>query len=312
MEVVRLDRARPERWPAPAVAVGNLDGVHRGHQALVAAAVEEAAALDGTSVVLTFEPHPSRVLRPERAPAPLMTLEQKAEVLAGLGVARLAVLEFTRGVPQQPAEEFARGILGAGLGARAVVVGSNFRFGRGRAGDAPLLERLGAETGFRVRCLEPVRHEDRPISSTRVREALEAGDVAGATALLGRRYFVDGSVVPGDGRGRTLGFPTANLDLVNEFLPALGVYACWARTLDDLAAPAWPAAVNVGRRPTFAGRRTGVEAHLIGFAGDLYGRRLRVEFLQRLREERRFAGPGPLREQIEADLAQARRVLRAP
>ena len=307
----RISRGRRVAWPAPAVAVGNFDGVHRGHQALVAAAVEEARGLGGTAAVLTFDPHPSRVLFPERAASALMTLAQKAEVLAAHGIEHVAVLEFTRELAGRTAEEFAREVLLGTLAARSVVVGPDFRFGRGRGGDAPALAALGAQLGFGVRIVDPVLDGGERVSSTRIREALEVGGVARAAELLGRRYFVDGRVVEGDQRGRTLGFPTANLDVENETIPAAGVYACWCRVLDAAAEP-HPAAVNIGRRPTFDGVRTTVEAHLLGFEGDLYGRRLRLEFVDRLRAEQRFDGPEALRQQIHADVAAARAVLRAP
>jgi riboflavin kinase/FMN adenylyltransferase len=308
MEVVRLDPDQPLRWPAPVVAVGNLDGVHRGHQALVAGVLGEARRLRGTAVVLTFDPHPARVLAPERAPSALMTLEQKAEVLAALGVDRLAVLAFSPALARLTADQFVRDVLGTALGARVVAVGADFRFGHGRQGDASLLEELGARLGFGVLCLPPVMVGGTPVSSTRVREALEQGDAAAAAELLGRPHFVDGTVVKGEGRGRTIGFPTANLDPVNETLPGNGVYAAWAH-VDHEATPR-PAAVNVGRRPTFDGQATTVEAHLIGWSGDLYGRALRLAFVERLRPERRFEGVEALRAQIADDLVQARTLLR--
>lgn len=311
MEVVRLDSRGPRGWPEAALAVGNFDGVHRGHQALVALAVRDARTAGGTSVVLTFDPHPSRVLSPDRAPSSLMTLEQKAEVLAGLGVDRLAVLPFTVELSRQEPEEFARQVLQRTLAARVVVVGSSFRFGRGRAGDLAMLRRLGEQLGFKVHGLRPVMARGGPISSTRIREALSRGAVEAASDFLGRRFFVDGVVVRGEGRGRTLGIPTANFDLVNETVPGAGVYACWCRVLGDGSA-ARPAAVNVGHRPTFGGGVTTVEAHLLDYEGDLYGRRLRVEFAERLREERAFPGPEALVAQIRSDLGEARRVLRAP
>jgi len=310
MDVVRIDPERPVRWPSPVVAVGNLDRVHRGHKALVAAAVGEARRRAGTAVVLTFDPHPARVLAPERAPLALMTLDQKAEVLASLGIDRLAVLPFTPALARLPADHFVRDVLANGLGAQVVVVGNSFRFGQGRAGDTALLQRLGVRLGFDVVTLAPVLLGGAPVSSTRVREALLAGDVEEAAALLGRRHFVDGTVVAGDARGRTIGFPTANLEPVNETLPGHGVYACWARLGGEEGAR--KAAVNVGRRPTVAGRTVTVEAHLIDFAGDLYGRALRLEFAKRLRPERKFAGLEALAAQIQADLAQARDLLHSP
>lgn len=312
MEIVRLDTLASHGWPQAAATVGNFDGVHRGHQALVAVAVEEARAGGGTSLVLTFDPHPSRVLSPERAPAALMTVEQKAEVLAPLGVDRLAVLPFTWELSRKSPEEFARLVLHGAVGARVVVVGSNFRFGLNRAGDLEALKRLGAEMGFRVHGIEPLLHEGAPISSTRIREALARGAVEGAWEMLGRRYFVDGTVVPGAGRGKTLGIPTANLDPVNETLPGGGVYAGWCRLLRPAAAEPLRAVVNVGRRPTFGGGRITVEAHLLDFDGGLYGRSLRLEFERRLREERRFPAAEALREQILLDIAEARGILERP
>jgi riboflavin kinase / FMN adenylyltransferase len=311
MEVVRLDSLEPRGWPEAALAVGNFDGVHRGHQALVALAVRDARAAGGTSVVLTFDPHPSRVLSPDRAPASLMTLEQKAEILSGLGVDRLAVLPFTVELSRCEPEEFARKVLQRALGARVVVVGSSFRFGRDRAGDLATLRRLGDELGFRVHGLRPVIARGGPISSTRIREALSRGAVDAARDFLGRRFVVDGVVVKGEGRGRQIGIPTANLQVLNETVPGGGVYACWCRIL-GADTPPRPAAVNIGRRPTFGGGLTTVEAHLLDFEGDLYGRTLRLEFQERLREERAFPGAEALVAQIRSDLGEARRVLSAP
>ena len=306
MEQVRLDTLSPRGWPAVSVTVGNFDGVHRGHQALVGEAVSAAREASGTAVVLTFDPHPSRVLSPERALTSLMTVEQKAEVLAGLGADRLAVLPFTREVSEKSPEAFAREVLAHALGARQVVVGTNFRFGRGREGDVAGLTALGGSLGFAVRAVEPVWHREGPISSSRVREALARGEVAPAREMLGRPFFVDGVVTRGEGRGRGLGIPTANLDVVNETLPRAGVYACRVGLPDGAE---WSAVANLGRRPTFGGEATTLEAHLLDFEGDLYGHRLRMAFLERLRDERRFPGPDALVAQIRADIAEARRTL---
>jgi riboflavin kinase/FMN adenylyltransferase len=308
MEVVRLDHLSPRGWPAPAVTVGNFDGVHRGHQALVRVAVEDARSAAGTAVVLTFDPHPSRVLSPDRAPSALMTLEQKAETLAGLGIGRLAVLPFTRELAARSPAEFARSVLAEALGARLVVVGSNFRFGHGRSGDLETLTALGQDLGFRVHGVPPLLQDGAPISSTRIREAVFRGAVDAVVPLLGRRFFVDGRVVSGAGRGRQLGIPTANLDVVNETLPDRGVYACFCR-VGGGQGPLREAVVNLGRRPTFGGGETTLEAHLLDFQGDLYGQILRVEFVLRLREERPFAGVPALLEQIRRDIEEARRVL---
>jgi riboflavin kinase/FMN adenylyltransferase len=309
MEIVRLGSLAPRGWREPAVTVGNFDGVHRGHQALVAAAVAEARLLGGTAIALTFDPHPSRVLSPDRAPRALMTVEQKAEILDALGAERLAVLPFTRELSHESPEDFARLVLEEALAARVVVVGSGFRFGHRRSGDVALLTALGRRMGFRVVAMDPVLHEGAPISSTRIREALARADVEAAAELLGRPFFVDGTVVRGAGRGRTLGIPTANLDLVNETLPGRGVYACRCHGRGAGEPGPWDAVVNVGRRPTFGGGETTVEAHLLDYEGDLYGRTLRVEFWELLRDERSFRGPEALVAQIRDDIAHARTVL---
>jgi riboflavin kinase/FMN adenylyltransferase len=288
------------------VAVGNFDGVHRGHQALVAAAVSAAEAAAGTPVVLTFDPHPARVLTPGAAPSALMTLEQKAEALGRLGVRALAVLPFTAAVAAEGPGEFADSVLRRALGANTIVVGTNFRFGRGRAGDTGMLRGLG----FTVVEVAPVVRGGARVSSSRIREALATGEVAEAAALLGRRYFVEGPVVSGDGRGRRLGIPTANVASRNETLPALGVYAAWAWPAER--SPAVPAVVNVGRRPTFGGGDVSVEAHLLDYDGDLYGRTLTLAFAHRIRGERAFAGPEALVARIREDIAAARGRLPAP
>lgn len=311
MEICRLDGPEPRQWSAAAVTVGNFDGVHLGHQALAAAVVEEARRSQGTAVVLTFDPHPSRILSPDRAPSALMTLDQKAEVLRDLGIDCLAVLPFSLALARKTAREFAQEVVQQALRARVVVVGANFRFGRHRSGDVTLLGQLGLELGFAVRGLPPVLHEGAAVSSTRIREALARGEVENARVMLGRPYFVEGRVVHGEGRGRTLGIPTANLAPSNETLPGNGVYACRA-TATDAGDLSLLAVVNIGRQPTFGGSETTLEAHLLAFEGDLYGRRLRVAFEARLREECRFASPEDLVVQIRSDIAEAQRLLVSP
>jgi riboflavin kinase/FMN adenylyltransferase len=309
VQLVRLERSSRFNWPWPALTVGNFDGVHRAHQVLLEAARARAAAQHGTAAALTFDPHPATVVDPLRAPRALMTLEQKAEVMAALGMDVLAVLPFGPERAVQSAEDFARDVLKEQLGARAVVVGSSFRFGRGRTGDAALLSQLGLTLGFEVTAVPAVEYEGTPISSTRVRQALASGKVEEAGVLLGRLFSVDGRVVRGEGRGRTLGFPTANLDLLNQTLPARGVYAAWCRLLDGEVGGRWPAVVNLGHRPTFGGRDATVEVHLLEQQRDLYGRLVRVEFAAFLRDERPFAGPQALVEQIGRDVERARALL---
>jgi riboflavin kinase/FMN adenylyltransferase len=236
-----------------------------------------------------------------------MTVEQKADVLSGLGVDKLALLPFTRELSSREPEDFAREILAEALGARRVVLGSNFRFGRGRRGDVPLLVRLGRDLGFDVFAVEPLWHDGAPISSSRIREALARGAVGPARELLGRAFFVDGEVVRGEERGRKLGIPTVNLALRNEALLRPGVYAGFATILGDDVQHL--AVANLGRRPTFGGGETTLEAHLLDFDGDLYGRSMRLAFREFLRDERRFDGPEALVRQIRDDIATARRVL---
>jgi riboflavin kinase/FMN adenylyltransferase len=310
MRRLRLQSFEPLGWPEPAVTVGNFDGVHLGHQALARTIVEEVGRSGGTAVALSFEPHPSVVLAPDRAPATLTTVDQKGELLGDLGVERLALIPFTREFSDLPPEEFARKVLRDCLRARLVAVGTGFRFGRGRGGDLDLLRRLGADWGVEVRGVLPVLHEGTAISSSRIREALARGALVAVNAMLGRRFFVDGVVVAGDGRGRGLGFPTANLEAYNETFPGSGVYAGFCRELHGASSP-WPAVVNIGHRPTFGGGRRTAEAHLLDYSGDLYGRSMRWEFEARLRDERRFSGAGELAAQIRLDIATARRALLA-
>lgn len=269
----------------------------------------EAVRARGHAVVLTFDPHPARVLNPRFAPTALMTLEQKAEVLGSLGVDRLVVLPFTQALAQTSAEDFSRLVLHDALGATRVVVGEGFRFGRGRSGDVGALRGFGATLGFEVRCVPPVFDDGAPISSSRIRELLAVGDVRRAAALLGRRFYVDGLVVRGAGRGRGLGIPTANVAARNATLPAEGVYAC--RVRPGMQAPR-PAVANLGRRPTFGDGPSALEAHLLDFDADLYGQELRVEFVERLRGERTFPTASALVAQVRQDVAAARAVLEKP
>jgi len=290
-----------------AVTIGNFDGLHRGQQALVAHVVRRAAELGGPAVVLTFDPHPLAVLAPARVPARLTSDRQRAERLAALGVDLLWRVPFTAEFALWPPERFVRELLVERLGARAVAVGSRFAFGHERAGDVALLARLGAELGFAVTGVEEHADADGAVSSTRIRAAVAAGEVEAATALLGRPYAVDGSVVHGDQTGRRIGWPTANVAPADprQLLPAAGVYA--ARLAPVREAGSWAGVANLGVRPTRGGSGlTTLEIHLFDFEGDLYGRAVELSFERRLRAERRFDGFDALREQIACDAAEAR------
>lgn len=287
------------------VAPGNYDGVHAGHRALIQAARELAG--DGVGVtVMTFNPHPAVLLAPERAPALLTTIERRIELLRGAGADRVEVATFDEAFAAQSPDEFVEDLVGR-LGARGVVVGPDFRFGKGRAGDIEVLRSAGASMGFAVRVVDPVLRGGEVVSSTRIRRCLREGRVEDATELLGRVHDSSGVVVEGDRRGRTIGFPTANLACDPVLLPADGVYAVVGRAPGG---ELLTGVANLGVRPTFAAGRS-VEVHLFDFDGDLYGRTLRVGFVGRLRGEQKFDGLDALKAQIASDAERARRLLAA-
>lgn len=294
-----------------AVAIGNFDGVHRGHQAVLALARAEAAALDAPLGVVTFEPHPRAFFDPGCAGFRLTTADSRARRLAELGVEQLYELPFNAELAALSAEEFVREVLAGGLRVRAVVAGSDFRFGRGRAGDVGLLARMGPALGFSV-VAAPLLAEGGAVSSTAVRAAMEAGDIDAAARLLGRWPRIEGVVEHGDARGRELGFPTANLALDGLHMPRFGIYAGLAETLDGPHRGRWPAAVSIGVRPTFGGGAAPkLEAHLLDFSGDLYGATLSVALVAWLRPELRFDGVAPLVAQMAVDVEETRRRLAA-
>ncbi|MFI5319171.1 MAG: bifunctional riboflavin kinase/FAD synthetase [Myxococcota bacterium] len=296
--------------PRCVLTAGNFDGVHLGHQRIMQTVTSRAHALGGTALVYTFDPHPRRVLAPERAPTLLTTLEEKLELLEALGVDAVVVEPFDLAFAQQGAERFVRDILHARMRPVEVYVGYDFHFGRDREGSMRTLTELGPHLGFAVTIIPEVKLGDRDVNSTRVRELLASGEVDSAAELLGRSYRVRGAVAKGDQRGRTIGFPTLNLASENEILPCVGVYACHVRFLDDgdPGPERWFGAVaNVGRRPTVKENDpVAVEAHLFDFAADAYGRRIEVAFEARLRGEQRFPSLDALRAQIARDSEAAR------
>lgn len=306
MDVIHFpDDARPARWAQPVLALGNFDGLHRGHLKIVERIERSAADRAGTSVVMTFDPHPPRVLRPDKAPRLLMTKAQKLEALARAGVQGAAVVRFTHEMSQWEPEVFVRTVLVEWLRVAEVWVGADFLFGRDRSGNFSLLRSLGLQWGFRAEKIDPVRYKDFIVSSTRIRRLVSEGRVDEAGALLGRHYSVDGVVVEGARRGREIGFPTANLASDNELMPPNGVYA----TTVSLDGRVYPSVTNVGTRPTFGDEAAvSVETHLMGQSMDLYGRTLRLGFVQRLRDERKFPDLEALQDQIAADVRRATRL----
>jgi len=305
----------PADWGRSVVAVGVFDGVHRGHQAVVRAAVRVAERLDLPVVVVTFDPHPMSVVRPGTAPDLLGTVEQRMRLLGRAGADAVFVLAFTPAVSQLTPEDFVRRVLVAGLHAAAVVVGADFRFGHRAAGDVALLRKLGEQCGYTVSGVEEQADRAGRFSSTRTRELLVAGEVEEAVRALGRPYAVEGAVVEGDRRGRALGFPTANLACPDGVVvPADGVYAGWlvVDPLDGPGSARLPAAISVGSNPTFTGARRRVEAYALDRDDlQLYGRDVAVEFVARLRGMERFESVEALRTQMASDVARSRELLTA-
>ncbi len=298
--------AAPRGWGRSVITIGVFDGVHRGHQAIIGHAVARARDLGVASVVVTFDPHPAEVVRPGSHPAILTEAHRKAELIEALGADVLCVVPFTQRFSQLPAEEFVHDVLVEHLHAALVVVGENFRFGHRAAGDVALLTRLGRAFGFGVEGAPLVTAGDTVFSSTYIRSCVDAGDVQAAAAALGRAHRLEGVVVRGDQRGRELGFPTANLLChAHAAIPADGVYAAWLRH----RGMAHRAAVSIGTNPTFAGSEHRVEAYVLDFDGDLYGERVALDFVARLREQRTYQGAEWLIEQINKDVAETRALL---
>ena len=304
MEVIHYpDDPRPSRWQQPVLALGNFDGVHRGHRKILDRVHRVAAERGATAVAMTFDPHPPRVVRPDKAPPTLMTNVQKLEALREAGLDGAAIVRFTQEFSRWDPETFVRRVLVDWLRVSEVWVGANFLFGHDRSGNFSMLRALGPRYSFRAEKIDPIRYKDFVVSSTRIRRLVADGRVDEAGALLGHQYFIDGVVVRGDGRGRSIGVPTANLCTENELVPPHGVYATTAR----LGAIILRSVTNIGVRPSVdsSGRAT-IESHIFDFNRDLYGSTVRVGFVQRLRDERRFESLALLQDQIAADCQRAR------
>ncbi|MBA1191107.1 bifunctional riboflavin kinase/FAD synthetase [Pseudomonas entomophila] len=303
MQLVRgLHNLRPEHRGCVAT-IGNFDGVHRGHQAILARLRERGQAMGLPTCVVVFEPQPREYFAPDSAPPRLSRLRDKLALLAEAGIDRVLCLPFNRRLSQLDARQFVETILVDGLGARHVEVGDDFRFGCDRAGDFDFLVKAGQRHGFSVEAAETIEQDGMRVSSTQVRKALAAGDFELAARLLGRPYQISGRVLHGQKLARQLGWPTANVQLKRRRIPLVGVYL----TSAVIDGKAWPGVANIGVRPSVAGDgRPHLEIHLLDYAGDLYGRRLTVEFHHKLREEQRFASLEALKSAIDADVAAAR------
>lgn len=314
MTILRLDA----RQPMPAslrgavIALGNFDGFHRGHQAVVCAAVDWARAEGRPAIVATFDPHPVRHFAPAAPPFRLTTLDQRLELFAGAGADAMLVFTFDDALAATTAQDFVGTLLVAQLGAGGVVTGEDFTFGKGRGGNVQVLAALGAPLGLKSRAVGPVAEDGGVVSSSRIREALQAGDCAAATHLLTRPFAIRGTVQHGDKLGRTIGYPTANLPLGTYLRPRFGVYAVTATVLSGPLAhgPVLHGAANLGIRPQFDPPKELLEPHFFDFAGDLYGEEIEVQFHHFLRGEAKFDSLEALTAQIEADCVEARQLLR--
>lgn len=304
MELIRGLDSLPPLTRHTAVAIGNFDGVHLGHQVILRLLVTEARRKDFPSYVLTFFPHPENILGRERIPM-IQTQEQRLRDIDKYGVTASVVILFDQSFAALTSQEFVEKILIERLRAREVIIGANFRFGRDRTGDLATLKASAELRGFRVRSVPPVKRRGRIVSSSLIRRLLQEGRIESAQDFLGRAYEIEGAVVKGRSRGKGLGFPTANIQPENDILPK-GVFL----TLALVDEKAFPSLTNIGQRPTFGDRDRVIESYIIGFAGDLYGKRLRIQFCRKVREERKFLSGADLTAQIKKDLDTAKAFFR--
>ncbi|MEW8671223.1 MAG: bifunctional riboflavin kinase/FAD synthetase [Candidatus Thiodiazotropha sp.] len=307
MKLVRgLHNLKPDRQGCVAT-IGNFDGVHLGHQSVFRHLMEKGEALNLPTTVVTFEPQPREFFQPDSAPARLTRLREKLQAIGESGVQRVVVLEFNKRLAAMPAETFVRELLMEGLGTRFLSVGDDFRFGRGRKGDFDLLRRMGGEFGFEVENMNTYKLDADRVSSTRIRELLTLGDLTAAAQCLGRPYRICGRVIHGHKRGRTIGFPTLNVNMHRLVSPLHGVYAV---KVDGLDPHGLPGVANIGNRPMVEGdHRYRLEVHLFNFEREVYGKHVSVEFVRKLRDEQCFDSFEVLRQQIARDAEQAREIL---
>jgi riboflavin kinase/FMN adenylyltransferase len=307
-ETIDWDQRVPAECRGGAVAIGNFDGVHRGHLALVSKLREQARKCGGPAVVITFDPHPLKLLRPAQFQPVLTTTNERADVLIGNGADHVVILRTTPELLGLSAADFFQSVVIDRLGARSVVEGVNFGFGRNREGNIDTLTALCRTAGIDLVVVPPVRWKETVVSSSRVRAALLKGEVRQAADLLGRLYRLKGTVATGAGRGRQIGFPTANLEGLENLVPGDGVYAVRVR----IGRAMWPGAANIGANPTFGENARKVEVHVIGFEGQLLGQELGLDFVERLRDTKPFAGVPQLVEQLRLDVQRARELAGPP
>jgi riboflavin kinase/FMN adenylyltransferase len=306
MEVIHGIDKIDRKFRNPVITIGNFDGVHIGHLSLFQRVKELAETLGGESIIITFYPHPIKVLSPSNGPPLITSHEQKVHLIEEAGIDVFLVIEFTREFANMSAHDFVHEIIHSKIGARAVVVGPDYRFGHKREGDIPTLTRMGKKLNFEVYVVPDISINGVEVSSSTIREFVTAGELRRAREMLGRDYQVAGRVVRGRDRGgRLLGFPTANLQLIDELTPKPGVYATEVLIEGRL----YEGATNIGYSPTFENGAFSVETHVLDFSGDIYGKIIQVRFIERLRDEKTFSGPEELSQQIKKDVDRAREIL---
>ena len=306
MRVIRGVKNYIEKYPHPVLTLGNFDGVHLGHQAIFRKITERAKAIAGVSIAFTFEPHPLKVLAPERSPRLLNTFHGKMRLFEQAGIDAVICANFTRSFADQNPDDFAREVLHKLIGVKEIYVGYDYAFGKGREGSIESLKKMGHAYGFEVGVIDPIRIDDIVVSSSAVREFLSNGRVEDAARLLGRHYSIEGEVVHGAHRGQKLGFPTANLKTANEMIPAFGVYAVVA----SVRGQSKKGVASIGIRPTFDSGPVSIEVYLFDFEKDLYGSEMEVAFVRRLRGEQKFSSPEALVRQINQDVLDAQEALK--
>lgn len=295
-----------EKYPYPVVAIGNFDGVHLGHQAIFRMISDRAKKKNGTSVVFTFEPHPLRIIAPERAPQLLTPFKDKITLIESFGVDVIICVNFTREFANIKAEDFVRNILVAAIGPKEIFIGSNYRFGKGRKGSPELLKELGSQYGFKVTVVNEIKINDAALSSSKIRTLIAKGKIEEASVFLGRHYSVVGIVVEGAKRGKKLlNIPTANIAVFNELLPKDGVYAVSV----ELDGKTYGGAANIGFKPTFEDKKFSFEVHILDFDKDILGKNIRVNFIKRIRDEMKFPDIETLSAQMRKDIENIRKIL---
>ncbi len=305
MQVFHGIQSARGRLKDPAITIGNFDGIHKGHQALFQKVREWAHKLGGHSAVATFDPHPIEVLSPQRAPAFITSHRLKMDLIARCGIDATIVIPFNHLFSRMSAREFVQIVLVENIGAKAIIVGYDYRFGQGREGDIDFLRRLGGEYGFEVDTVSGIKVDETVVSSTAIRQMIAGGKIKDANRLLGRFFEVSGEVIAGRRRGISLGFPTANIRMPSTATPPTGVYVIEA----EVEGKRYGGAANLGYNPTFGNTEVSLEAHLFDFHEDIYGKTIVIRFIDRLREERRFSGPEELAVQIQKDVERAKKIL---